>query len=175
MSSPLRELSRTGIAVDISELLDYSDHERRKWRDWIAADPKRLDAAFQSGGRFPTVGSILDHTFLVERRHLCRLQGATPPDRTGIAHGDWNALFDYADLVRADLRKYIADLTDDVAGQPMTIVVQSGSRTMTRKALVTHIVLHEIRHLAQLAYAARAAGDVPPGEHDIFYYVGRGS
>lgn len=160
------------VAVEIRELLDYSDHERRKWRDWIAADAKRLDIPFQAGGRFPTVGSILDHTFLVERRHLSRLEGGTPPDRTGVAHGDWKALFDYADLVRADLHTYVADLDEDVAHQPMTIVAQSATRTMTRRQLVTHIVLHEIRHLAQLAYAARAAGQVPPGEHDLFYFAG---
>ena len=172
MSAPPLKLRRASVAVEVGELLDYSDHERQKWRDWIAADPKRLDVPFQMGGRFPTAGSILDHTFLVERRHLSRLQGGTPPDRTGVAHGDWKALFEYADLVRADLRKYVADISEDVASQPMTIVVQSGSRTMTRRQLVTHIVLHEIRHFAQLAYAARAAGHVPPGEHDIFYFVG---
>jgi len=43
---------------------------------------------------------------------------------------------------------------------------------MTRRRLVTHILLHEIRHLAQLAYAARLAGVEPPGQHDIFYFDG---
>ena len=158
------------VAVDLGELLDYSDHERRKWRQWIAADPRRLDLPFQSGGRFATIGSLLDHIFLVERRHLSRLEGATPPDLTGVRADDWNALFEYADLVRADLRKYLADLDDAEARQQMTIVVQSGPRAMTRKRLATHIVLHEIRHLAQIAYAARSAGQEPPGEHDLFYY-----
>lgn len=159
------------VAVEIRELLDYSDHERRKWREWIAADPGRMHLSFQPGERFPTVGSILDHIFLVERRHLCRLEGGTPPEATGVAASDWNALFEYADLVRADLRTYVADLDAAEARQVMTIVVQSGQRTMTRQRLLTHIVLHEIRHLAQLAYAARAAGQVPPGQHDIFYFA----
>ena len=159
------------VAVEIRELLDYSDHERRKWREWIAADPGRMHLSFQPGERFPTVGSILDHIFLVERRHLCRLEGGTPPEATGVGASDWNALFEYADLVRADLRTYVADLDAAEARQVMTIVVQSGQRTMTRQRLLTHIVLHEIRHLAQLAYAARAAGQVPPGQHDIFYFA----
>ena len=158
------------VAVDFGELLDYSDHERRKWRQWIAADPRRLDLPFQSGGRFATIGSLLDHIFLVERRHLSRLEGGTPPDLTGIRPDDWNALFEYADLVRADLRRYLADLDEAEARQHMTVVVQSGPRAMTRKHLATHIVLHEIRHLAQIAYAARSAGQDPPGEHDLFYF-----
>jgi uncharacterized damage-inducible protein DinB len=40
---------------------------------------------------------------------------------------------------------------------------------MTRRKLAVHILLHEVRHLAQLAYAARIAGLEPPGSHDLFY------
>ena len=159
------------LAFRIEELLDYSDHERGKWRQWIAADPARLALPFQPGGRFPTVGSMLDHTFLVERRHLSRLEGATPPDSTGIAPTDGEALFDYADLVRADLRKYVADLDDTRALETLTFTpLTGGSVTMTRRKLVMHIVVHELRHLGQVALAARMTGHEPPGRHDFFYY-----
>jgi uncharacterized damage-inducible protein DinB len=159
-------------AVALTELLDYSDHERRKWRDWLAAAPGRMEIRFQAGGRFPTIGSLFEHVFLVERRHLCRLEGGIPPDMTGVAAGDWKGLFDYADLVRDDLRSYLSDLDDTEARQTIKIVAQSATRTMTRRELITHIVLHEIRHLAQAAYAVRLGGQAPPGEHDVFYFVG---
>jgi uncharacterized damage-inducible protein DinB len=158
------------VAVALEELVDYSDHERRKWKEWIAVDPKRLEIPFQAGGRFPTVGSLLDHIFLVERRHLSRLQGANPPDATGVRPGDWKALFEYAELVRADFRKYVADLDETKGREPMTITVQSGTYAMTRRRLATHIVLHEIRHLAQIAFAVRLTRQEPPGEHDLFYF-----
>ena len=163
------------VPIGVDELLDYSDHERRKWREWVAQDPRRLEQPFQQGGRFPTIGSLFDHVFLVERRHLSRLQGGTPPEATGVKPGDWKALFEYADLVRADLRRYIADLDDAEAAQPMTILAQSGTRTMTRRRLLAHIVLHETRHLAQLAYSARLNGAAPPGEHDLFYFEAIGT
>ncbi|HEY6360742.1 MAG TPA: DinB family protein [Vicinamibacterales bacterium] len=155
--------------VRLDELLDYSDHERAKWKAWVAADPARMQLPFQPGGRFPTVGSLLDHLFLVERRHLARLEGATPPEMTGIAAGDWNGLFDYASLVRADLRRYVADLDDELGTGTLTINVQAGTFMLTRRKLAVHILLHEVRHLAQLAYAVRAAGLEPPGAHDLFY------
>lgn len=158
------------VSVPIETLLDYSDHERRKWRAWLAADATRVDVPIQTGGRFPTAGALLDHIFLVERRHLARLEGGTPPGATGIPPGDLDALFEYGDLVRADFRKYLADLDASRAGETMQISVSSGSFTMTRQKLITHIVLHEIRHLAQLALAARSAGHAPPGDHDLFYY-----
>jgi uncharacterized damage-inducible protein DinB len=158
------------VSLELRELLDYTDHERQKWRQWIGADSTRLDIPFQPGGRFPTIGALLDHVFLVERRHLSRLQGATPPESSGVKHGDLKALLEYADLVRADLRRYLSDLTEAEAQQPMTIVAQSGTQTMTKRRLAAHILLHEIRHMAQIAYAVRSAGQEPPGQHDLFYY-----
>jgi uncharacterized damage-inducible protein DinB len=160
-------------SVELRELLDYSDHERAKWREWIAADPTRLQVRFQADGRFPTIGALLDHIFLVERRHLARLQGSTPPDSSGVKAGDSKALFEYADLVRADLRRYLADLEDEEARQSLTIVAQSGTQVMTKRRLATHIMLHEVRHLAQIAYAVRIAGQEPPGQHDLFYFAER--
>jgi uncharacterized damage-inducible protein DinB len=157
------------VALELAALMAYSDQERRKWKTWIEADPSRLSIPFQRGGRFPTVGNLLDHMFLVERRHLTRMQGGSLPDKTGVAPGDWEELLSYADNVRADLRNYLSSLTDDTAGQWMTFTVQSGTFTMTRRKLASHILLHEIRHLAQIAYAARLAGHEPPGDHDFFY------
>ena len=158
------------VAIDIEQLLAYSDHERAKWMTWIDAAPSLLAVPFQPGGRFPTIGGLLDHVFLVERRHLARLEGSTPPDSTGVAAGDSRALFEYANLVRADLRHYVADMDDAEAASTLPITVASGSFTMTRRTLTAHIVLHEIRHLGQLAFAVRLAGHEPPGEHDFFYF-----
>jgi uncharacterized damage-inducible protein DinB len=161
------------ISVGLSQLIAYSDHEREKWKTWVAADPSRLNAPFQAGGRFPTIWSLLDHVFLVERRHLSRLEGAVPPKATGIADGDWKGLFEYADLVRADLRHYAQELDAAEAAQVITWTgvppAPPGTYSMSRGKLTTHILLHEIRHLAQIAYAVRLQGHEPPGEHDYFY------
>jgi len=157
------------ITVALEDLLNYSDLERRKWEAWLTADPSRLRLPLQGTGRFPSVAELLDHIFLVERRHLARLEGATPPDSTGVPAGDAAALFEYARLVRADLREYVASIDDALASEPMTVVLPAGSYVMPRRQLAVHIFLHEVRHLAQLALAARLAGQAPPGEHDIFY------
>jgi uncharacterized damage-inducible protein DinB len=159
------------LTIGLEPLLDYSDHERRKWKDWVAAEPARLHLPVQRAARFPTVWSLLDHVFLVERRHLSRLEGGTPPDATGVAVGDWTALFEYADLVRADFRRYVADLPDSEGTATITFAIQSGPVTMTRRKLAAHVILHEVRHLAQLAAAARLAGHEPPGDHDLFFFA----
>jgi uncharacterized damage-inducible protein DinB len=119
------------------------------------------------------VGALFDHIFLVERRHLSRLEGGTPPDATGVAAGDVRVLWEYGDLVRADLRRYAEDLDAAEGSAILTVVTQSGTQTVTKRWLAAHILLHEIRHLAQIAYAARNAGEEPPGQHDIFFYPDR--
>jgi uncharacterized damage-inducible protein DinB len=159
------------ITAGLPELLSYSDHERAKWRAWLEADPSRLSLPVQDGGRFPTIGSLLDHMFLVERRHLARMEGATPPDSTGVAAGDVKGLFDYGELVRADFRRFVSTLDDAAAAQRFTFTIPTGSQTMSRRKLATHVVLHEVRHLAQIALAARAAGVAPPGDHDLFFFA----
>ena len=40
---------------------------------------------------------------------------------------------------------------------------------MTPRKLLFHILLHELRHWAQVALAVRLAGFDPPGDHDLFY------
>jgi uncharacterized damage-inducible protein DinB len=158
-------------AIGLEYLLDYSDHERRKWLEWLNADPSRLALPLQMGGRFTTVQALLDHVFLVERRHLSRLEGGTPPESSGVSAGDVKALFEYADLVRRDFRKYLTDLSSIQAYETMTVTTpMSGTHTLPRVKLAAHIVLHEVRHLAQLALAARNAGHPPPGEHDLFFF-----
>lgn len=159
-----------GLKVELTSLLDYSDRERQKWRDWLGADPSRLQIPVQAGGRFATAADLLEHVFFVERRHLARLEGATPPEATGIPPGDVSALFDYADLVRADFRRYLEDLDEAEADVPMVLPLSIGNVPTTPRKLSTHLVLHEIRHLAQLALAARAAGHAPPGAHDLLFY-----
>jgi uncharacterized damage-inducible protein DinB len=157
------------VVLPLTQVLDYSDYERRRWREWLAADPARLRLPFQEGRRFSTVWNLLDHLFLVERRHLARLQGATPPDATGVAAGDLAALFEYANSVRADLRTYIAETPEAQAREPITFTIPNGTYSMSRLKLITSILLHEVRHLAQLAYCVRLAGDEPPGEHDYLF------
>jgi uncharacterized damage-inducible protein DinB len=162
---------QAGLSVHFAPLLDYSDHERQKWREWIAADPTRVAIPVQPGGRFPTGAELLDHIFYVERRHLSRLQGATPPEESGVPLGDWQRLFEYADLVRADLRRYVSDVTDAVADSQIGWnAIGIGPISLSRRRLLMHVFLHEVRHLAQLAQAARAAGIEPPGNHDLFLF-----
>ena len=157
------------ITLAYDELMRYANAERDKWRLWFAANPAAMDAPLQPDARFGTVGKLIDHIFLVERRHLQRLTGDPVAESTGLTGSNAAPLFDYGASVRRELEQYIDQLDDDVAEQVRPFEVRNGRWEMSPRKLLFHILLHEARHWAQIALAVRLAGFEPPGEHDLFY------
>jgi uncharacterized damage-inducible protein DinB len=158
------------LTLSLDELLTWTAEERAKWLPWFKANPEALKAPIQAGGRFPTVVSLIDHTFLIETRHTLRLQRQELPTQTGVAADDIDGLWAYAARSRDAVHRYLPTLTDEDAKTLRDVVVQSGgSFPMTPRKLLFHMGLHEVRHWAQIAAAVRMAGFAPPGDHDLFY------
>jgi uncharacterized damage-inducible protein DinB len=158
------------ITLEFEEFLRYTQEERDKWRAWFSAHPDAMEIEMQPGGRYPTVGSLIDHIFLVERRHLQRLRSAPLDARTGLSGRHAPPLFDYGASVRRELEQYVGELDEDIAREPRTFTVQSGGDfVLTPRKLLFHCLLHETRHWAQIALAIRRANLEPPGNHDLFY------
>jgi uncharacterized damage-inducible protein DinB len=157
------------VNLAYGELLRYTTDERDKWRRWFGTHPEAIEAAVQPGGRLPTVGKLIDHIFLVERRHLQRLMEERLSEQTGLTANNVTPLFDYGASVRRELEQYVANLDDEEADQVRTFVVREQPWPMSSRKLLFHILLHETRHWAQIALAVRQAGFEPPGDHDLFY------
>ena len=157
------------LTLSYDELLRYTMEERDKWRRFFVRAPQAMETPFQPGGRFSTVGKLIDHIFLVERRHLQRLRGEALTDRTGLTGNNAPPLFDYGASVRRELEQYVRELDEDDAAQMRTFEVRDQQWPMSARKLLFHILMHEIRHWAQIGLAVRLAGIEPPGDHDLFY------
>jgi len=159
------------VNLTFPQFLRYTQEERDKWRTWfVVAHPDAMEVELQPGGRYPTVGSLIDHIFLVERRHLQRLTNMPLDTKTGLSGKHATPLFDYGASVRRELEQFASQLDDDAADEPRTFTVASGGDfVLTPRKLLFHILLHETRHWAQIALAVRRAGLEPPGNHDLFY------
>jgi uncharacterized damage-inducible protein DinB len=157
------------LSLTFDELLRYTNEERDKWRRYLASQPLAVDAPVQPGSRFATVGKLIDHIFLVERRHAQRLMQLPLSDATGLTGNNAAPLFDYGASVRRELEQYVHDLDDDVADEQRIFEVREQQWPMTPRKLLFHVLLHEIRHWAQVALAVRLAGFDPPGDHDLFF------
>ena len=154
--------------LSYTELLRYTQEERDKWRGWFVSHPDAMEVELQPGGRYATVGALIDHIFLVERRHLQRLTSAPLDTRTGLSGRHAPPLFDYGASVRRELEHYVSQFDDEV-DEPRTFAMQSGDMILTPRKLLFHILLHETRHWAQIALALRRAGLEPPGDHDLLF------
>jgi uncharacterized damage-inducible protein DinB len=157
------------VNITFAELLRFTQEERDKWRAYFTAHPDAMEVEVQPGGRFATVGSLVDHIFLVERRHLQRLMNEPIDTKTGLSGHHAPPLFDYGASVRRELEQYVSDLDDYAADEPRTITVAAGDVVLTPRKLLFHCLLHETRHWAQVALSLRRAGLEPPGNHDLFY------
>jgi uncharacterized damage-inducible protein DinB len=156
--------------LTFDEMVRYTNEEREKWRGWFVLHPEAMELEVQPGGRYPSVGALIDHIFLVERRHLQRLRGAELDTKTGLSGRHSPPLFDYGASVRRELDQFTSELDDEAADEPRKITVQSGGEfMMTPRKLLFHCLLHETRHWAQIALAIRRAGLDPPGNHDLFF------
>jgi uncharacterized damage-inducible protein DinB len=150
--------------------LRYANDERDKWRIWLVAHPAAMESPVQpAGARHGTVGRLVDHIFLTERRHVQRLRDERVDESTGLTANNAQPLFDYGASVRRELEQYVETLDEDVADQMRTFVVREQPWKMTPRKLLFHVLLHEARHWAQIALAVRLAGFDPPGDHDLFF------
>lgn len=157
------------LTIEFVELMRYTEEERGKWRRFFVEHDQALDIPLQPGGRFATVGKLVDHIFLVEQRHLQRLRGEKLAEHTGLTGSNVPPLFDYGASIRRELEQFIGDLDSDQANEVRTVQVREQDWPMTPRKLLFHILLHEIRHWAQIALAVRLAGVDPPGDHDLFF------
>lgn len=157
------------LAITYDELMRYTNGERDKWRRWFGDHTTALESPVQAGGRLPTVGKLIDHIFLVERRHLQRLTSQPLSETTGLTGNNASPLFDYGASVRRELEQYVSDLGDDEVDTVRAFEVRDRKWPMTPRKLLFHILVHETRHWAQIALAVRLAGFEPPGDHDLFF------
>ena len=129
------------LAITFDELVRYTNLERDKWRHWFFSHAEAVDAPVQPAGRLPTVGKLIDHIFLVERRHLQRLTSQPVSNTTGLTGNNAAPLFDYGASVRRELEQYVADLSEDEIDTVREFDVRDQKWPMTPRKLLFHILL----------------------------------
>jgi uncharacterized damage-inducible protein DinB len=157
------------LALSFRELLGYTNEGRDTWRAWLLAHPDAIEAAVRPDTELATVGKVIDHIFLVERQHLQRLTGEALSESTGLTGNNAPPLFDYGASVRRELEQFAELLPEDEADDVRPVVVLDRIYQMSARKLMFDILVHELRHWAQIALAVRLAGFEPPADTDIFY------
>ncbi len=150
-----------------SELLQYVNEETERWREFFASNPRALDVEVSIAGT-KNVRDMLLHIFAVELRYAERLNDVaevTPYERH--ARETAEELFAIGDKARAMLAEYLAK-ADDLDRVLTFPTLTSGTLSGSKRKILTHVLLHGVRHWAQLATALREAG-FAQGRHDFIF------
>jgi uncharacterized damage-inducible protein DinB len=160
----------TTTALTFRELLDYTAAETRHWHRWLAAQPPEVLELPVGVGRTATVRGLIHHIIVVERRYTDRLRGEPVTEYASVPSEPLGALFATFDDTRHRLEEWLASASDAALAQRMEFqTLSAGVQTASARKVVVHLLLHGIRHWAQLAAELRRQGLPTAGRHDIAF------
>ena len=149
------------VSLTLSELMEYTGWERQKWYDWLQQHGDQVlktDAGPHGDGRFETVGTLVRHIFSAEKRYVERLSSRPLTEAASIPSDKIEALFQFG----RQSRKELQELLDTFPAQEWDIArefqILHWSLSATPRKIVAHILVHEIRHWAQIATLFRLNG-----------------
>lgn len=155
--------------IQFNELLNDNQASTEKWIAWFRANEAAFDvpcSVFNSS----TVRGVVKHIFAVELRHSQRLRGEEVIAYDAIPDGSVDDL--YAIHVRAleNLRKFLAETDDASLTEVIQIqTVSAGLVHGSRRKLFAHILLHSLRHWAQLTTVLRENAFKTDWPKDFFF------
>jgi len=158
------------IHLSLNDLIDYTDWERRLRYDWLRQhgnEVLKISAGPHGDGRFESAGDLVRHIFSAEKRYVERLSGRPLTDTASIPNDDIEALFQFGRQSRNELKAFVETYSDD-RDAPKEFKIVNSSITATPRKIVTHVLMHEIRHWAQIATLLRL-NDLADQPHDFLF------
>jgi uncharacterized damage-inducible protein DinB len=151
------------INLSLNDLMDYTDWERQKWYDWLRQrgdQVLKIGAGPHGDGRFQSVGELMRHIFSAEKRYVERLSGRSLTDTASIPPDNIEGLFQFSRQSRKELKELVEtfpaqrwDVPEELNFPNLNIIGRA-----TPRKIVIHVLMHEIRHRAQIATLFRLEG-----------------
>ena len=161
--------------LTIGELLSYTDEERAKWENWFRThgnDPVKLAVPMEV---HPTVGALIAHCFWAELFYAQWMRGDLPTQERmkevieGLNGELADELFEFGSASRKAMREAVDEFTEEDWQKTHKVEGPGFELRGSARKLIAHILVHEIRHWAQVALTIRQHGLVPPGDHDLLF------
>ncbi len=157
----------TGITFQ--ELMHYAEAETRRWFDFFQQHPDALDLEIDIAFAGDIRGLLL-HIFAVELRYAKRLLGAAVTPYEQLPAASLDEIFSIGDTARKNIRQYLAQASDADLGTVLTFPTRTaGTLSSSKRKIVAHVLLHGIRHWAQVATALRQCGYKQDWPHDFIF------
>ena len=159
------------IHLSLSDLIDYTDWERQKWHERLR---QQGNAVLKTGvgphgdGRFGTVGELVRHIFSAEKRYVERLLGKPLTDTSTVPADNLEALFQFGDESRRNLKDFVESFPAEQWDVPFEFKLMNSMLRVTPRKIIVHVLVHEMRHWAQVATLLRLNG-VTGDFHDFLF------
>jgi uncharacterized damage-inducible protein DinB len=148
------------LTLSLNDLLDYTDWERQQWHPWFQQHGEKaweLPAGPHGDGRFERVGDVVKHIFSAEKRYVERLFGKPLTDAASIP-SDIEGLFQFGQQSRMAFKHLLETFSAEEWDVPREFKILTFTINVTPKKIALHVLMHEIRHWAQLATLFRLNG-----------------
>jgi uncharacterized damage-inducible protein DinB len=156
-------------AITLQELLADNEAGTAKWQAWFKTNEAALAVpcdVYNSG----TVRGLLKHIFAVELRHSQRLVGEEVVAYDAIPVGSVDDLFGVHTQAIENLQKFLSEAD---ASKLQAIIelqtVSAGTLHASRRKLFAHVLLHSMRHWAQLTTLLRENGFKTDWPKDLLF------
>jgi uncharacterized damage-inducible protein DinB len=146
--------------LSFSELIAYTDWERGLWHAWLQQHGESvlaITAGPHGDGRFQTIGDVVRHIFSAEKRYVERLSNRPLTDTASIP-SSIEPLFQFGRQSRADFTEFIKTFPAQKWDVPQDFSLMNNHLRATPRKIVVHVLLHEIRHWAQIGTLLRLNG-----------------
>ena len=141
------------------ELIAWVEKTSTGWRNLLAAHPELLTVPCDVNN-VQSVAQLLQHIVAVELRFAERLSDLPATDYANIAYDSVEKIYATHDHAFSLIHKLLSSNMD--WDQPIEFSTRvMGPARSTPKTILFHLLLHSIRHYAQLATLARQQGIKP--------------
>lgn len=145
--------------ITLEELSVWSEEASQFWNGHLAARPDLLELPCNIGGA-SNVREFVRHVWGAELRWAQRLAGLPVTAKEEMPAGPLEALF-AMHLRAAEIFRSLLEAPDETWNETYVLDfswIPAEMRTMSRRKVAAHALLHGHRHWAQLASLVRAAG-----------------
>jgi uncharacterized damage-inducible protein DinB len=156
------------LSIPASDLLRWNDLSAAQWRDFLNAHPEVLALACDIRGT-QNVAQLMQHIVAVELRYAQRLAAQPESEYADVAYGSADVLFATHMRAMEMLRTLLADDAFDWDAEIEFTTISAGRIRASRRVILVHLLMHSIRHYAQLATLARSHGCKPDFSMDYLF------
>lgn len=159
----------TSAGVTLQELLADNEAATTKWNVWFKAHGAALDLPCDIYNS-DNVRGLVKHVFAVELRHSQRLLGDEAIPYDAISAGPLSDLFAIHERAVDNLQQFLSRANDNALQEVIELqTVSAGTLHASRRKLFVHVMLHSMRHWAQLATMLRENGYMANWPKDFLF------